>query len=73
VDLRCKVVRAIDASELEEAVNQFLEEEVDADGEAQVEAITQSEGPGGITVTIWYSLVEEQGIEFTPVPEERLT
>jgi hypothetical protein len=73
VDLRCKVLRAADPLELESAVNDFLEEEVDTDGEAQIEAITQSEGPGGITVTIWYSLIEEKGLEFPTLGEERLT
>ena len=74
MDLRCKVVREPDASSLEAALNRFLAEEVDAEGEAHIEMISQSEGPEGITVLIWYSLVEEQGIEYETLPgEERLT
>jgi hypothetical protein len=74
VDLHCKVVKASEAGELEAAVNRFLEEEVGSEGEAQIEAITQSEGPHGVTVLIWYSLVEEQDLDFEErVEQERYT
>jgi hypothetical protein len=58
MDLRCKVFRAVDAVELEAAINRFLGEELPALGEVQFEEISQSEGPAGITVTIWFSIVE---------------
>ncbi len=38
---------------LESDINQFLAK---VEGELQLEEITQSEGPGGVTVTLWYSL-----------------
>jgi hypothetical protein len=64
VELRCKVFRALGASELEESVNRFLGDELRAQGEVQFEEITQSEGPGGVTLVVWYSLVEEEaGLE----------
>lgn len=58
MDLRCKVLRAASAPELEAEVNRFLEE-LDESHEAQLEDISQSEGPHGITITIWYTLLEE--------------
>ena len=58
MDLRCKVLRAGSAPALEAEVNRFLEE-LDASHEAQLEDISQSEGPDGITITIWYTLLEE--------------
>ena len=57
MDLRCKVFRAAEAGELEDAINRFLAEELTDDEEVQLEEITQSEGPGGVTVTLWYSVV----------------
>jgi hypothetical protein len=70
VDLRCRVLRARSPLELEAVVNEFLTEEIDGAGEAQIEAITQSEGEGGVTVVIWYLLVEEQGLEANEEPSE---
>lgn len=58
MDLRCKVLRAGSAPALEAEVNRFLEE-LDESHEAQLEDISQSEGPDGITITIWYTLLEE--------------
>jgi hypothetical protein len=55
VDLRCKVFRGPRADELEQAINQFLAELSD-EGDVQLEEITQSEGAGGVTITLWYSL-----------------
>jgi hypothetical protein len=56
MDLRCKVFRGAEAGELEDAINRFLAEQLDdEEGELQLEEITQSEGPGGVTVTLWYS------------------
>jgi hypothetical protein len=65
MELQCKVIRGVDARALEEAVNRFLADEVARLGEIQFEEITQSEGPTGVTVVIWYSraTVEEQLIE----------
>ena len=40
---------------LEADINRFLAE---VQGELQLEEITQSEGPGGVTVTLWYSLTD---------------
>jgi hypothetical protein len=57
MDLRCKVFRASDAGDLEEAINRFLAEELTDDEEVQLEEITQSESPAGVTVTLWYSMV----------------
>jgi hypothetical protein len=60
MNLRCKVFRAGEAGELEEAINRFFGEELTELGEAvQFEEITQSEGPGGVTVVVWYTLLEE--------------
>lgn len=52
------MLRASNAPELEAEVNRFLEE-LDEEHEAQLEDISQSEGPYGITITIWYTLLEE--------------
>lgn len=52
------MLRAKGAPELEAEVNRFLEE-LDEAHEAQLEDISQSEGPQGITITIWYTLLEE--------------
>jgi hypothetical protein len=60
MDLRCKVFRAVDAGALESAINHFLEAELASLGEVQFEEISQSEGPQGITVTLWYSRVDEE-------------
>ncbi len=57
MDLRCKVFRGPDAAELEGAINEFLAEELSDEGEVQLEEITQSEGPNGVTITLWYSLL----------------
>jgi hypothetical protein len=62
MDLRCKVFRGGEAGQLETSINHFLAEELADEGEAQLEEITQSEGPGGVTVTIWYSLVDTEGL-----------
>ena len=55
MDLRCKVFRGPEAPMLEQEINRFLSEELGDDGEVQLEEITQSEGPGGVTITLWYS------------------
>lgn len=62
VDLRCKVLRASTPQELELSINEFLAD-LDEEGEAEIADITQSEGPAGITVSIWYTLLEEQDDE----------
>ena len=62
MDLRCKVLRAASPGELESAINGFLTA-VDDEIDVQLEEITQSEGPHGITVTIWYTLLDEQDDE----------
>jgi hypothetical protein len=59
MNLRCKVFRASDAGELEAAVNRFFGEELSRLGAVQFEEITQSEGPAGVTVMLWYSLLED--------------
>jgi len=59
MELRCKVFRADDAGELEEAINRFLAEELPPLGPVQFEEITQSESPNGVTVVVWYSLASE--------------
>jgi hypothetical protein len=56
MDLRCKVFRAAEAGQLEDSINRFLAEELSDDEEVQLEEITQSEGPGGVTITVWYSM-----------------
>ncbi len=58
MDLRCKVFRGPDHAVLEEEINRFLSEELADDSEVQLEEITQSEGPGGVTITLWYSMLE---------------
>jgi hypothetical protein len=58
MDLRCKVFRAAEAGQLEGEINRFLGEELPALGNVQFEEITQSEGPAGVTVAVWYSLVD---------------
>jgi hypothetical protein len=55
MDLRCKVFRGPDHGILEEEINRFLCEELADDNEVQLEEITQSEGAGGVTITLWYS------------------
>ena len=55
MDLRCKVFRGPDHGALEEEINRFLAEELAEDSEVQLEEITQSEGPSGVTITLWYS------------------
>jgi len=55
MDLRCKVFRGPDASALEEEINRFLAQELAEDSAVQLEEITQSEGPTGVTITLWYS------------------
>ena len=61
MDLRCKVFRAPDAGELESEINRFLAEELGDEGEVQLEEITQSEGPSGVTITLWYSVLDADG------------
>jgi hypothetical protein len=60
MDLRCKVFRATEASELESAVNRFLGEDLPSLGAVHFEEISQSEGPSGITITLWYSVVDAE-------------
>lgn len=55
MNLRCKVFRAADATALELQINRFLAEELVAYGPVQFEEISQSEGPEGVTVVLWYS------------------
>ena len=57
MDLRCKVFRGPDAAALEGEINHFLAEELADDSEVQLEEITQSEGPSGVTITLWYSML----------------
>jgi hypothetical protein len=59
MNLRCKVFRASEAGELEEAINRFFVEELSQLDAVQFEEITQSEGPGGVTVVVWYTLLDE--------------
>src|SRR5437660_983133 len=56
MELRCKVFRADKAADLEQAINRFLGEELP--GPVQLEEITQSGGPEGVTVVVWYSLAD---------------
>ena len=70
VDLRCKVFRGRDAGELEEAINRFLGDELPSLGDAQFEEITQSEGDAGVTVVVWYSLVDVETDELEEGPDE---
>jgi hypothetical protein len=60
VELRCKIFRASSTGELEQAINRFLAEELPPIGSVQFEEITQSEGPSGVTVVLWYSLTPER-------------
>jgi hypothetical protein len=60
MELRCKVIRGENAGTLEQAVNHFLSEELSNLGEVQFEEITQSESVAGVTVVIWYSVVNER-------------
>jgi hypothetical protein len=69
MDLRCKVFRAAHPSELEQSINRFLSEELPV-GEVQLEEITQSGGPDGVTVVLWYSLGEAALDELEEGPEE---
>ncbi|HEX8951058.1 MAG TPA: hypothetical protein VF997_19745 [Polyangia bacterium] len=57
MDLRCKVFRGADAAALEGEINRFLSEDLAEDSEVQLEEITQSEGAGGVTITLWYSML----------------
>jgi hypothetical protein len=59
MDLRCKVFRGSEAGQLEADINRFLSTEVNLEGELQLEEITQSESAGGVTITLWYSLLFE--------------
>ncbi len=59
VDLRCKIFRASTPVDLEQAINRFLADELPPLGSVQLDEITQSEGPAGVTVVLWYSLVTE--------------
>ena len=59
MNLRCKVFRASKAEELEASVNHFFAEELTDLGAVQFEEITQSEGPAGVTVVVWYTLLDE--------------
>ena len=60
MDLRCKVFRGPHADELEKAINEFLAEQLSDEGDVQLEEITQSEGPTGVTITLWYSMVDRE-------------
>lgn len=72
MDLRCKVFRADQSATLEKAINRFLGE-LPTLGEIQLEEITQSEGPAGVTVVLWYSLADVEGAldELEEGPDER--
>jgi hypothetical protein len=63
MDLRCKVFRGPDAAALEAEINRFLAEELADEGEVQLEEITQSEGPSGVTITLWYSMVDGELVD----------
>ena len=63
MDLRCKVFRGPDHGMLEAEINRFLAEELADQGEVQLEEITQSEGPGGVTITLWYSMVDGELVD----------
>jgi hypothetical protein len=63
MDLRCKVFRGPDHGALEEEINRFLAEDLADEGEVQLEEITQSEGAGGVTITLWYSLLGAELID----------
>jgi len=59
MNLRCKVFRSNDTGELESSVNRFFGEELRHLGAVQFEEITQSESPSGVTVVVWYTLLDE--------------
>jgi hypothetical protein len=59
MNLRCKVFRAAEAEKLEASINRFFAEELTSLGAVQFEEITQSESPSGVTVVVWYTLLEE--------------
>ena len=63
MNLHCKVFRCADAGELESRINHFLEEELGATGPVQLEEISQSEGPAGVTLLVWYSRAEESELD----------
>ena len=63
MDLRCKVFRGPDHGVLEEEINRFLAEELADDAEVQLEEITQSEGAGGVTITLWYSMIDGELVD----------
>jgi hypothetical protein len=63
MELRCKVFRSAQALDLEEAINRFLHEELIGAGEVQFEEITQSEGPDGVTIVVWYSIADAELME----------
>ncbi len=73
MDLRCKVFRAPDAGELESEINRFLAEELGDEGEVQLEEITQSEGPSGVTITLWYSVLDAESELVDEYDDERPT
>jgi hypothetical protein len=56
MDLRCRVFRGPHGDDLEKSINDFLADELSNEGDVQLEEITQSEGPTGVTITLWYSL-----------------
>lgn len=60
MDLRCRVFRGRETGELEGAINRFLAEELSDEGDVQLEEITQSEGPGGVTIILWYSVLDRE-------------
>jgi len=59
MNLRCKVFRASKAEDLEASINHFFSEELTGLGAVQFEEITQSEGAAGVTVVVWYTLIDE--------------
>ena len=60
--------RAAQAGELEEDINHFLDEE--PSGEIQLEEITQSESPAGVTVVLWYSIADHELDDLEEGPDE---
>jgi hypothetical protein len=73
MDLRCKVFRAPDAGELESEINRFLADELGDEAEVQLEEITQSEGPSGVTITLWYSVLDAESELVDEYEDERPT
>ena len=63
MNLRCKVFRCADAGELEARVNHFLDDELPSEGAVQLEEISQSEGPSGVTLIVWYSRGDESELQ----------